>query len=120
MPFTTNSVDLDLVRDVDLILSNDEGVYQRIRAAALESVQNDDASLNDPAGYALAFDNGNSDWDTLCECAGLAIVDVVQDLIEETCPSGFAYDLLTQRLDLGNKHVWSVIAESFMPDPDDV
>lgn len=118
MPYTQNPQDLDLISDVNLILSNEEGAYAAVRAAALESVHNDDAALNDKDAYEIAFDDGNSDWETLCEAAGIAVRDAVLDLIDGTV--GIALDLLRQRLDLNNKHAWACIAEGFMPDPDDV
>lgn len=116
-----NPVDADLVHDVDLILSNDPVIYNMVREACLESVMDDDLSTNDvPAAYRAAHGHGNDDWYGFVNCAALRVVDVVQDLIEEQAPAGFAYDILTQRLDLGNRHAWACITERFMPDPEDV
>lgn len=115
----TNPVDADLVHDVDLILSNDPVIYNMVREACAESVENDDLSTNDVTrAYAAAHGHGNDDWYGFVECAALRVVDVVQDLIEaQTKPGDFVYDLLTQRLDLGNKHAWACITEKFMPEP---
>ena len=116
----TITADADLIHDLDLILSNKEELHTRMTAACLESVRNDDAATNDPAAYRAAYNWGNSDWRTFIDCAGLAVRDAVLDLIEDEVKEGFVYDLITQRLDLGNTAVWARVAESFMPDPDDV
>lgn len=114
------SADADLIHDLDLILSNQENLHTLMTTVCLESVRNDDASTNDPDAYRAAHRLGNSDWQVFIDCAGLAVRDAVLDLIEQEVSEGFVYDLITQRLDLGNTAAWARVAESFMPDPDDV
>lgn len=119
---TTNPVDADLVNDVTMILSNDPVLYNNVREACYDSVIADDLSTNDVENaYRTAYGHGNDDWYGFVECAALRVVDVVLDLIEaQTKPGDFVYDILTQRLDIGNKSAWACIAETFMPDPDEV
>lgn len=117
----TDPVDRDLAHDLDLILSNQEDLRAKMTAACMESVIEDDASTNNiPDAYRSAHFWGNDDWYTFLNCAGMRIGDVVLDLIEAEVKEGFVYDMLTQRLDLGNRAVWADVAEGFMPDPDDV
>ena len=119
--FTNSETDTDLIHDVDLILRNQEPLYSVAREACLESVRNDDAATNDPDAYAYAHkDQSGADWNNFCVCAGIAVSHAVLDLIEQEVKEGFVYDILTQRLDLGNQHAWACIAEKFMPDPENV
>ena len=114
-----NPVDADLVNDVTMILSNDPVIHNMVRGACVASVEDDDLSTNDVENaYRAAYGHGNDDWYGFVECAALRVVDVVLYLIEQQTPAeSFAYDILTQRLDLGNKHAWACITETFMPEP---
>ena len=116
---TTNPVDADLVNDVTMILSNDPVIHNTVREACASSVEDDDLSTNDVENaYRAAYGHGNDDWYGFVECAALRVVDVVLDFIEaQTKPGDFVYDILTQRLDIGNKNAWACITETFMPEP---
>lgn len=116
MTNTQNTAAADLISDLRLILLNQPELVIAMRQACRESVENDDAATNDvPRAYLLAVYNG--DTQAFNDCAGLAVRDAVLDLIEAEVGDGFTYDLITQRLDLHNQHVWAEVAASFMPEP---
>lgn len=116
----SNPVDRQIEVDFGLILDNDESAYTRIREACAESIRVDDLSTgNSEEAYRTSYQGQDDNWYGFCECAGLRVVDVVRDIIEEEA-SGVTLDLIEQMLDLNNRHLWKVIAESYMPDPDDV
>lgn len=118
--FTHNETDESIARNVVLVLENDQYACQIMRNACRESVLNDDAATGDPAyTYEAAMNGKYETWRTLVECAGLSVSDAVAKLCHAQSRNT-AYLLLLQVLDFGNKALWAEVAESFMPDVDEV
>ena len=116
----SNPVDRQIELDFGLILDNNESAYARIREACAESILGDDLSTgNSEEAYRASYQGQDDNWYGFCECAGLRVVDVVRDIIEEEA-SGFTLDLIEHMLDLGNRQVWKTITERYMPEPDAV
>ena len=108
----------------------DARAYELVRSEVARAVLEDAGQgTADPLDLYRAAHGGGADWPTYLDVAGLAVRDLVRGWLDELSAVGwrarqgvpaFMLSVLRDALDLGNRQAWADVAESFMPEPDEL
>jgi hypothetical protein len=110
-----------IVSAVTLICDNENGVQQRLAAAAATGVREgmgtgDRDGAEDYAAMLAGLDSGYERAD-YASVAGTYVVDELQEIIDEhTTPGSFSWSLLTDLLDLSDPAQAEMFGDHYLPE----
>lgn len=101
-----------------------EHLYRRLTFAACQAIEDGDVGTGaTPDDYrdAYAGRSGRYDRSDYAAVVGIAVRDALREYVESSLPSGHVVAvMLAEMLDYGNRELWTMFGEHYMPDPDEV